>query len=299
MSSTRGAVVPTYSTTAVRPTTPALIGGAITELWSRRSLVRYLVQADLKKKGADTLLGNLWWVIDPLLQMLIYVVLVVVLFQRDQPDYPLFIFAAILPWKWFTSAINDCIVAVSSQDRLIKQIHFPKIVLPTAAVVAGVVNFVFGLIPLGVLLLLWYPDRISANLVFIPVIAAVQFVFTLGIGLILSAINVFYRDVGNISRHVLRLWFYLSPALYGPATVAAVAKDQPALYQLMQLNPFYTLFTAYRNVIYGAETPNHSSVPPLAPDWPALLLLFAGSLVLLAVATTFFKRIEPTFAKVL
>src|SRR5215210_9562278 len=160
MSSTRGAVVPTYSTTAVRPTTPALIGGAITELWSRRSLVRYLVQADLKKKGADTLLGNLWWVIDPLLQMLIYVVLVVVLFQRDQPDYPLFIFAAILPWKWFTSAINDCIVAVSSQDRLIKQIHFPKIVLPTAAVVAGVVNFVFGLIPLGVLLLLWYPDRI-------------------------------------------------------------------------------------------------------------------------------------------
>ena len=73
----------------------------------RRRLIRYLVQADIHKKGADTLLGNLWWVLDPLLQMVVYVVLVSVIFDRAVPDYPLFIFAAILPWKWFQSSVQD------------------------------------------------------------------------------------------------------------------------------------------------------------------------------------------------
>jgi ABC-type polysaccharide/polyol phosphate export permease len=104
------------------------------DLRSRRRLIRYLVQADTKKKGADTLLGNVWWILDPLLQMLVYVILVAVIFQRSEADYPLFIFAAILPWKWFTSSVNDAIGSVVSQERLIKQIHFPKIVLPTATI---------------------------------------------------------------------------------------------------------------------------------------------------------------------
>jgi ABC-type polysaccharide/polyol phosphate export permease len=298
MEITRGRV-PTFSSTAARPGPLGLVAEAARELWSRRRLVRYLVQADLKKKGADSLLGNLWWVLDPLLQMLVYVVLVSVIFQRPQPDYPLFIFAAILPWKWFTSSVGDGITAVSSQDRLIKQVHFPKAVLPTAAVVAGIVNFAFGLIPLAGLLILFYPDRISANLAYIPLIAVVQLVFTLAVGLVVSAVNVFYRDVGNLSRHVLRLWFYLSPALYGPVTLEKLASAHPELFRLMQLNPFFTLFNAYRSVIYGAETTSGGSVPPMAPDFTALATLLVVSFGLLAIATFFFKRLEPTFAKVL
>ncbi len=92
-----------YRSTAVRLGARSLIGQAAGEIRSRRRLIRYLVQADLKKKGADTLLGNVWWVLDPLLQMLVYVILVSVILDQHQPDYPLFIFAAILPWKWFTS----------------------------------------------------------------------------------------------------------------------------------------------------------------------------------------------------
>jgi ABC-type polysaccharide/polyol phosphate export permease len=289
----------TLSSSASRPGPLASIREAAGELSSRRRLVRYLVQADLKKKGADSLLGNLWWVLDPLLQMLIYVVLVEVLFQRPQVDYPLFIFAAILPWKWFTSAMGDSIVAVSSQDRLIKQVRFPKLVLPTAAVAAGIVNFAFGLIPLGALLVLWYPGRITWFLLCIPLIALVQLVFSLAIGYIVAAVNVFYRDVGNVSRHVLRLWFYLSPALYGVTTLHKLAESQPELFRLMQLNPFFTLFTAYRSVIYGAETVGGGATPPMAPDWLALGALLGASVLLLLLAIVFFKRIEPSFAKVL
>jgi ABC-type polysaccharide/polyol phosphate export permease len=274
-----------------------LVREGIDDVRSRRRLVRYLVQADMRKRGADTLLGNLWWVIDPLLQMVVYVVLVTLLARgRTIPDYPLFIFAAILPWKWFTASVSDATLAVASQDRLIKQIAFPKIVLPVASTTAGVVGFAFGLIPLfGVML--FYSDRITPYLLLIPVIAAVQFVFTLGFSLLMAAGNVFFRDLGNVMRHVLRLWFYLSPGLYSLTILENVRllDHYPILKTVLLLNPFAVLFDAYRTVIWGTS-PNG---PPTFPDWRGLILLTIFSVFFLAVATVVFKRLEPNFAKVL
>ena len=248
---------------AARPGPVALIREGIDEILSRRRLVRYLVQADMKRKGADTLLGNIWWVLDPLLQMVVYVVFVAIILQTPQPDYPLFILSAILPWKWFTSSINDATSSVVSQERLIKQIQFPKIVLPVAATTAGVVGFAFGLIALAVIML-FYLDRVSINLVFIPVIAAVQYVFTLGMALAVASINVFFRDLGNVLRHILRLWFYLSPALYSLTRLSDTQffQDNPILLDIARANPFAILFEAYRAVIYG--TPDGG---PALPNW--------------------------------
>ena len=273
----------------------ALIREGIDEILSRRRLVRYLVQADMKRKGADTLLGNVWWVLDPLLQMGVYVVFVAVILQTPQPDYPLFILSAILPWKWFTASINDATSSVVSQERLIKQIQFPKIVLPVAATTAGVVGFGFGLIALAGIML-FYLDRVSINLVFIPVIAAVQFVFTLGMALAVSSINVFFRDLGNVLRHVLRLWFYLSPALYSLTRLSDTQffQDNPILLDIARANPFAILFEAYRAVIYG--TPDGG---PALPNWAALGALLVGSVLLVSLTTVLFKRLEPSFAKVM
>lgn len=286
----------TYRASAARPGPAGLLAEAIRETWSRRRLVRYLVQADLKKTGADSLLGNVWWVLDPLLQMLVYVILVSVILRQSLPDYPLFIFAAILPWKWFTSSVNDAIASVTSQERLIKQVQFPKIVLPTAAMSAAVANFLFGLVPLAGLLVIFYHDRLSALLVLVIPIAVVQFVFSLAFGYVVAGVNVFFRDVANISRHALRLWFYLSPGLYPPSSLARIAESHPTIAQLMTLNPFYTLFDSYRAVIYGSTD---AGVGPHQPDWAALGIVLAASLAFLAVATIFFKRLEPSFAKVL
>jgi ABC-type polysaccharide/polyol phosphate export permease len=278
-----------YRTSAVRPGPFRLVVEAIRESWSRRRLIGYLVQADLKTKGADTVLGNVWWILDPLLQMLVYVILVSVIFARDQPDYPLFIFSAILPWKWFTSSISDAITAVTSQDRLIKQVHFPKIVLPFAATVAGLVNFGFGLLGLGGLLLLLFQSRITPTLVLIPAVAFVQFVFTLALTFVFSSVNVFYRDVGNLSRHLLRLWFYLSPGLYAIEQIQKLGQHSRVLEFVLMANPFAILFESYRKIIYD-------KVPP---DWTLLGLLLLGSIILMALTTYIFKRLEPSFAKVL
>ena len=278
-----------FRSTAVRPSAVGSIVEGLGEIWSRRRLIGYLVRADLKKKGADTLLGNVWWILDPLLQMLVYVILVDFIFRRSVPDYPLFIFAAILPWKWFTSSVYDAITSVVGQERLIKQIHFPKLVLPVASTFAGIANFAFGLIPLFALLLLFFPHRISPQLIWIPAIAAVQLVFTLAFCILLAAVNVFFRDVSNIARHALRLWFYLSPALYSIEIVDRETRENPLIGAAMQLNPWTWIFGSYRNVIYANGSPH----------WTQLGVVLLGSLALLALTTLLFKRLEPGFAKVL
>ena len=278
-----------FRSSAARPGPLGSLREAVVEVLGRRRLIGYLVQADLHKKGADTLLGNLWWVLDPLLQMAVYVVLVSVIFQRGGPDYPLFLLAAILPWKWFQTSIQDGITSVSGAERLVRQIKFPKLVLPVAAVMAGIVNFAFGLIPLFALMLLFFRDRIELTLLLIPVVAAVQLVFNLALTVLLAAVNVFYRDVGNLSRHVLRLWFYLSPALFSLDQLITATESYPIIQRLLTLNPWATMFTAYRAVIYDGQP----------PDWTALGFVLLGSLVLLALTTLFFKRVEPSFAKVL
>lgn len=277
---------------AYRPARPGIIAtlrDTTGEISTRRRLILYLVRADLKKRGADTVLGNLWWVIDPLLTMLVYVVLISIVLNVDIDAYPLFIFAAILPWKWFSSSIADAVTCVTTRERVIKQVAFPKIVLPMSVSVGGVASFVFGLVPLVAMLVFLYPNHLSAWILLLPVIAAVQFVFTVGVAVLASALTVFYRDIGNVATHVLRLWFYLSPALYDAERATKHLQGQPLLVTIYNLNPFVALFGSYRNVIYSGGP----------PAWDLLALVLAESLVLIVVAVLIFRRMEPAFAKVI
>lgn len=279
-----------FRSSAIRPGPIGLVRTGVAEALSRRRLIQYLVRADLHKTGADTLLGNLWWVIDPLLQMLVYWLLVgVILGKGGVPDYPLFIFAAILPWKWFETTVRDGTTAVTGKERLIKQIYFPKIVLPVATSLSGVVNFAFGLVPLFAMLLLLYPSHLSPWLLLIPVVGVVQLLFSSAMGIGVAALNVFYRDIGNLSKHVLRFWFYLSPTLYGVDQVMKLSKGSKLAKWWFELNPWTHLLDSYRNLIYYGT----------APDWLGLAAVGLVSIVLLALAILLFKRVEPAFAKVL
>jgi len=287
----RSEVPASFRSSSVRPGSLALIRIGIRETLSRRRLIAYLVRADLKKSGADTVLGNVWWIVDPLLQMLVYYVLVGVILNRGAgtPDYPLFIFAAILPWKWFDSTVREGASAVVRSERLIKQIYFPKLVLPFAATISGIAHFAFGLIPLTLLIVIAYPERASAWLLLIPVVAFVQLVFSLAVATTLGAVNVFYRDIGNLANHLLRFWFYLSPALYGLDEVAKLSEKHRIVDIWFTLNPWTYLLGAYRDLIYYGRP----------PEWGPLLVVLLVSFVLLALAILLFKRCEPSFAKVL
>ena len=195
------------------PGVVSLLRQGITDLATRLHLIRYLVGAELKRTHANTAAGTLWWILDPILQMGVYWVLVAVIFQRNTPDILLFLFVGILPWKWFATTLAETSTSITSRQGLIRQLQFPKIVLPAAATAAGTVSFVFGFVALALLYLL-YPQRLSWWILALPIVAAVQFVFTLALGILLAALNTFFRDVQNVLRHVTRLWMYLSPVLY-------------------------------------------------------------------------------------
>ena len=226
----------------------AMIREGIADIRSRRRLVRYLVQADMRRRGADTLLGNFWWVLDPLLQMVVYAIFITIVARgHGIKDYPLFIFAAILPWKWFSASVVDATVSVVSQERLIKQIEFPKLVLPVAATTAGVVGFALGLVPLGLLLLI-YSDRLSPDVLLIPLIAVVQYVFTLAMASLVSAANVFFRDLGNVSATCCACGGSSRPGCTASTFLDTVdlVQQYPIIRTLAEANPFAILFQAYR-----------------------------------------------------
>jgi ABC-type polysaccharide/polyol phosphate export permease len=276
-----------------------LLREAIAEVLSRRRLIRYLVVAEMKKRGSDTVLGNVWWILDPVLQMVVYVVFVTILAPRPAPDYPLFIFAAILPWKWFSSVVTDATTAVVREERLIRQIAFPKIILPVATTTGGVVGFIWGLIPLLLVTLLY--GRLTVFVLWIPVIAAVQYVFSLAAAIFVSAANVFFRDLGNVAGHLLRLWWFLSPSLYSLAQLDNLhfVQEHPIIRTLAGFNPFAVLFESYRAVLYGTEVAVPAGIPTGGPNVAALVALLVASVALVALTTVFFKRLEPEFAKVL
>ena len=265
-----------------------LVRSGVRDLVTRRRLIRYLVGADMKRTHASTVFGQLWWILDPLLQMAVYVVLVTVIFNRRIPDYPLFLFAAILPWKWFATTLNDATLSVTGRQALIRQIQFPKLVLPMAAVSAETVSFVIGLGALG-LVYLFYLERLSLWVLAIPVVAAVQFVFTLAAAIVLAAVNAFYRDVQNVMRHIVRRWFSLSPGLWTLYGEFAFLREGHWARDVLMLNPFTHLFESYRAVTWGMS----------APDWIGLAYVLVLSLVLLALAIALFKRVEPAFARIL
>ena len=261
---------------------------SLTSLVERRRLVWYLTISEVRNKGTNSLLGNVWWFLDPALQLFVYFLLVSVIFQQAQPAILLFLGSAILPWKWFTAALGSATTSVRGREQVMRQIAFPHIVLPTASVLASVGNFLFALVPLGALYLL-YPDRLTPWAIAVLPVAAVQFLWTIPAVITLSAVAVFFRDISNFIPHGLRIWFYLSPALFPIETLRDIGSRHPWFNFFVDINPFTWIFSGYRDALYYGR----------APEWGALGILALASIPATLLSIYFFRRVSPLFVKVL
>ncbi len=302
-----------------RPGPIALIRNAITDVWSRRRLIRHMVHADVKKRGVNTVLGNVWWVLDPLITMLIYVLVMTVIFQRSTPDFPLFLLSAMVPFKWFTATVGASNGAVVGKESLIKQVLFPRIILPITLSISQIVGFLFGML---VLMFVWffaYNAHVTWQVVWVPLIAMVQFVYTLGFTFMISAITVFYRDVGIVIGHFMRLLFWISPILWSFMEVRGRGESLQAamggvdrflglpnntLFTVISLNPTSLLMESYRKVLYGRlyldkATDKLDWKPAVHPDFAMLAVILVVGVIITIIGTLIFKRLEPAFAKVL
>lgn len=252
----------------------------IRSIWSRRDLLIYFIRTDLKIIYRHKILGFLWTLLDPLLMMLIYLLLVVVIFRRGEPQFPVLLFSALLSWQWFTHSLTKSVTSITGKVRLIQSIYFPKIVLPLSIVFVGLINFFLGLIVLIPFLFI-FEAKFTFNLLWMPVLILLQFLFTVGAAVLCATLGVYFRDLQNILRFGIRIWFYLSPALYS-------VKDRipESLIPIYMINPFAVLFNSYKNILVRGTPPSIYIVIVIG----LTILIFISSL-------TFFGRKEPYLAK--
>lgn len=246
-------------------------------------LARFLAKVRLTLWVRDRWLGLWWWLLQPMAMGATYVFMVRYAFPGGaRPFHALFIMCALLPWTCFIAATNQAGASFVGNKNLLKSFRFNYLALPLAEVMAATFRFACSFIVLGILML-YYQVAPTLHLLWIPLLLAVQFIFMLGVSNLLAVSQVFIQDTPNAWQVVSRIWFYASPSLYGLDRISErIPADYRYIYNIYVLNPFATLFTAYRDVvIYGRQ--------------PDLLMLgyvaLLGSVVL-AVAMLLVRRLH-------
>ncbi|HIP96606.1 MAG TPA: ABC transporter permease, partial [Anaerolineae bacterium] len=251
------------------------------ELVRYRELVRNLVARDLKARYKSSVLGFLWCLVNPLLMMGVFTVVFTVLMPKDIPKYPVFILCALLPWNFFSSAVINSIGSITDNAHLIKKVYFPREVLPLSTVLSNLVNFLLALIVLFAVLFA-FRVRLTIWALLLPAIILIQVVFTLGLSLILSALNVFYRDTGIIMETVMLAWFFLTPIFYRMEDLV------PRYARLMYwINPMASIISSYRVILYHGAP----------PAFDFLVRTFVTALAFLVGGYLFFSRYSRVFGE--
>lgn len=218
------------------------------DLTRYRDYLLYSTASDLRLQFSGKYLGVIWWILDPLLLILVYVLLVSVIFKRGGPDYPAFLATGLMPWKWTATSISTSAQSVSGKSAVLMQVYVPKFLLPVQKVLVGAGNFLVGmLVVLGLNIV--YGAPVGFHLLeIIPVIIA-HAIFLLCIGLIFAHIGVFFRDIQNVLGFALKMVFFLSPVLYALDRVPERARA------LWWLNPMTTFITSYRLILMEGKSP--------------------------------------------
>ena len=207
------------STIVIRPTR-GLAALKLRDVWAYRELLYFLVWRDVKVRYKQTLLGVLWVILQPVVSMAIFTVLFGVLLKVPSGDvpYPIFAFAGLLPWNYFSQALSRSSTSVVNSAHLITKIYFPRLVIPLSGVLSSLVDFAiaFGVL---VVLMVVYGIVPTTRLAVLPPLILLAMATALGFGLWLSALNVKYRDVNYLLPFLIQIWMYLTPVVYGSGLI--------------------------------------------------------------------------------
>ena len=252
------------------------------DLWAFRELLYFLTWRDVKVRYKQTELGIAWAIIQPLFTMLVFTLF----FGRlagvpsDNIPYPVFAFAGLLAWTFFANAITNSGNSLVGSANLITKVYFPRMIIPGAAVAAGLVDFAVAFVIL-VLLMVYYGVMLTWSILMFPVVVLLTTLLALGMGMWLSALNVKYRDVRFALPFLVQLWMFVSPVIYPVSFL-------PAKFRwLLSLNPMTGIIEGYRSSLFGRPF-----------NWIALAVSAAITLILLIYASYSFRRMEKSFADI-
>jgi lipopolysaccharide transport system permease protein len=253
------------------------------ELWDYRELFGFLVWRDVKVRYKQTVLGAAWAVLQPLLTMATFSVL----FGRwakmpsDGAPYPLFAFAALLPWTFFANAVNAAAVSLVGNTHLISKVYFPRLLVSLSSLGTGLVDFGVAL-AVGFAMCVIYGVPPSARVLLLPFVVAVAFVAAAGVGSFLAALCGVYRDVRYVVPLLMQLWMFASPVIYPPSLVP------PTWQWLYQLNPMVGVIDGFRSALLGLPVP-----------WSALASAAVVSTAVAWIGAGYFCRVERRVADLL
>jgi len=254
----------------------------LTELWNYRELIYFLTWRDVKVRYKQTALGVGWAIMQPLFTMLIFTLF----FGRlagvpsDNIPYPIFAYAGLLAWTFFSNAVTSSGNSLIGSAHLITKVYFPRMSIPAAAVLAGIVDLAFGLVIL-ILLMLYYRVVPTWSVLLFPFLVLLTALLALGVGLWLSALNVKYRDVRFALPFVIQLWMFVSPIIYPSSFL-------PSRFRwILALNPLTGIIEGYRSSLFG-----------VAFNWRALAISIVITFAMLVYSSFMFRRMEKSFADI-
>lgn len=221
----------------------------IQEIIKRKDLLFYLVKSGLKAEHRNSYLGYFWWLLDPLLNVVVYYFLVVIILDRGGEDFAVFLVIGLVVWRWISSSINASAKSILRYSSIINQVYLPKSIFPLSFSITQFINFLFGLVVIAIFLI---ANGVTPGieLVYLPVLLVLTFVFLLAIGLVLGYFTVFIRDIDNLLTHVIRLFFYASPIIWEGGRLP------PEYGFIVAINPIAIHVDAYRDIFMYHETPN-------------------------------------------
>jgi lipopolysaccharide transport system permease protein len=252
------------------------------DLWLYRELIFFLTWRDVKVRYKQTVLGASWAVLQPVLQMVVFTLIFGNLANlgSEGVQRELFYFTAILPWSLFSKALTDAGRSLVTNRNMITKVYFPRLVIPLSSVLAGVVDFgIAFVVLLGLMAYFWASLTWSA--LALPFFLVLALVSALGVSLWLSALNVIYRDVGQVLPFLSQLWFFITPIVYSSREITS-----DTWRQIYALNPMVGVVDGFRWALLGAGN----------PPGPMLAISCVVSVLVLVSGLFYFRRMERTFA---
>ncbi|MFZ4641618.1 MAG: ABC transporter permease [Nodosilinea sp.] len=255
------------------------------DLWRYRELFYTLAWRDIAVRYKQTVIGIAWALIRPFLTMVVFTIVFGKLAKlpSEGVPYPILVFAAMLPWQFFSNALSSASESLIANANLVSKVYFPRLVVPTSAVVTSFVDFMIsGMILLA--LMIWYNFVPSWRILTLPLFTAIAFAASMGAGLWLCALNVKYRDFRYIVPFIVQFGLYISPVGFSSSIV-------PQQWRLLySINPMVGVIDGFRWAILGGEA---------AIYWPGFLLSLGLVLVILLTGVEYFRKTERTFADVI
>lgn len=260
------------------------------EVWRYRELLYFFVWRDIKVRYKQTILGAAWAIIVPFMDMVVFSLFFGYLagMPSDDIPYPIWNFTAQVPWRFFANGIMQASSSLLTGANMIKKIYFPRIVMPTASVMAGIVDFILAFAVL-LIMMLFFGFLPTLKILWIPIYLFITLMTSLGVGLWLSAMNVQFRDIRYTVPFLERMWYFLTPIVYPSSLILEKLPDNlQGLIAIYYLNPMVSVVDGFRWALLGTDT----------NPGPMLIVSTVSAFLLLLSGAFYFRRLEKTFADV-